>query len=78
MSFTFKRRISKLEKLKVLVTRRIPEPGLDILREHFDVTVNPHDRVMTKQEIIEDLKDMDGLLCLTHRSNRCRDNGRGK
>ena len=64
MSFTFKRRISKLEKLKVLVTRRIPEPGLDILREHFDVTVNPHDRVMTKQEIIEGLKDMDGLLCL--------------
>ena len=55
MSFTFKRRISKLEKLKVLVTRRIPEPGLDILREHFDVTVNPHDRVMTKQEIIEGL-----------------------
>ena len=64
MSFTFKRRISKLEKLKVLVPRRIPEPGLDILREHFDVTVNPHDRVMTKQEIIEGLKDMDGLLCL--------------
>ena len=53
-----------MEKLKVLVTRRIPQAGLDILNEKFDVTLNPHDRVMTKQEIMEGLKDKDGMLCL--------------
>lgn len=53
-----------MNKAKVLVTRRIPQAGLDILNELYDVTLNPHDRVMTKEEIIENIGDKDGLLCL--------------
>jgi glyoxylate reductase len=49
---------------KVFVTRRIPEPGLAMLREKCDIEVNPEDRVLTKAEIIEGIKDKDALLCL--------------
>lgn len=49
---------------KVFVTRRIPEPGLEMLREHCEVEVNPEDRVLTKEEIIEGVKGKDALLCL--------------
>ncbi|HQD39782.1 MAG: D-glycerate dehydrogenase [Firmicutes bacterium] len=49
---------------KVFVTRRIPEPGLEMLREKCEVEVNPEDRVLTKEEIIEGVKGKDALLCL--------------
>ncbi len=49
---------------KVFVTRRIPEPGLAMLREKCDIEVNPEDRVLTKAEIIEGIKGKDALLCL--------------
>jgi len=50
--------------MKVFVTRKIPEPGLDLLRTFADVEVSPHDRVLTKEEIIAGVKGKDGLLCL--------------
>ena len=50
--------------MKVFVTRRIPEKGLKMLEERYDVEVNPHDRVLTKEEIIEGVRDADALLCL--------------
>ena len=50
--------------MKVFVTREIPEPGLKILNEKHKIEVNPHDRVLTKKEIIKGLKGKDGLLCL--------------
>jgi len=50
--------------LKIFVTRRIPEPGLKLLEKHHDMEVNPHDRVLTKEEIIKGVKGKDGLLCL--------------
>jgi glyoxylate reductase len=50
--------------MKVLVTRKIPTPGLDLLRKEFAITVNPNDRVLTKEEIIKGIKGKDGLLCL--------------
>ncbi len=50
--------------MKVFVTRRIPEKGLKMLEERYDVKVNPHDRVLTKEEIIEGVKGADALLCL--------------
>lgn len=48
----------------VYVTRQIPEPGLELLRTECDVEVNPEDRVLTKDEIIEAVKEKDALLCL--------------
>jgi len=51
-------------KPKVFVTRKIPKPGLDILEKECEVKVNPYDRVLTKKELIENVKGMNGLLCL--------------
>ena len=50
--------------MKIFVTRKIPEPGLDLLRKHHEVYVNPEDRVLSKKEVIENLKGKSGLLCL--------------
>jgi len=51
-------------KPKVFVTRRIPKLGLDILEKECEVKVNPYDRVLAKEELIEEVKGIDGLLCL--------------
>jgi len=50
--------------MKIFVTRKIPEEGLDLLRKEHEVEVNPYNRVLTKEEIIKGLKGKDGLLCL--------------
>ena len=49
---------------EVFVTRKIPEEGLELLKKYCEVYVNPYDRILTKDEIISNLKDRDGLLCL--------------
>ncbi len=49
---------------KVFVTRKLPRPGLEFLEKKCYVEVNPHDRVLAKEEIIEGLAGKDGLLCL--------------
>ncbi|MFH1774383.1 MAG: D-glycerate dehydrogenase [Methanobacteriota archaeon] len=49
---------------KVFVTWRIPEEGLDVLRKEASVEVNPHDRALSKIELVEGVKEKDGLLCL--------------
>jgi len=49
---------------KMLVTRLIPEKGLAMLRERGEVTVNPHDRVMTGEEIIHSMAGKQALLSL--------------
>ena len=50
--------------MKIFVTRKIPEEGLNILKKEHEVDVNPYNRVLTKREIIKGLKGKDGLLCL--------------
>ena len=49
-------------KPKVFVTRRIPKPGVDILEKECEVKVYPYDRVLTKEELMEGVRRMDGLL----------------
>lgn len=51
-------------KPKVFVTRRIPDAGLSIVREHCEITLNEEERSLTTREIIEGVKSKDGLLCL--------------
>ena len=51
-------------KPTIYVTRRLPQPALDRLAEVFEVSVNPDDRVLAKQEIIKNVKGKDALLCL--------------
>ncbi len=51
-------------KPKVLVTRRIYERPLQILQEQAEVVMNPHDRALTPQEIIEALPGTQALLAM--------------
>lgn len=54
------------KEVSVLVSRGIPEKGIDLLRdEGFSVTVWPHDRPMTPAELIEEGKKHTALLCLS-------------
>ena len=50
--------------MKIFVTRKIPKLGLDFLRKKHEVEVNPYNRVLSKEEIINGLKGKEGLLCL--------------
>jgi len=50
--------------MKIFVTRKIPEPGLDLLRKEHKLEINPYNRVLTKEEIIKGVRGKDGLLCL--------------
>ncbi|MBD3177005.1 MAG: D-glycerate dehydrogenase [Armatimonadia bacterium] len=50
---------------KVSVTREIPDPGLPMVKEIApDARVNPHDRVLTREELLDYVKGCDGVLCL--------------
>lgn len=51
-------------KKKVFVTRPIPQAALDKLFAEFDVTMNEEDRVLSREELLEGVKGMDGVLCL--------------
>jgi glyoxylate reductase len=51
-------------KKKILVTRKLPDEAMRLLYETCEVELNPYDRVMTEDEIIEGLNDKQGLLCL--------------
>ncbi|MEK6967748.1 MAG: D-glycerate dehydrogenase [Nanoarchaeota archaeon] len=51
-------------KPTVFVSRMIPQEGIDLLKKECDVTVSPHDRVLSKQELIDGLRGKDALLCL--------------
>ena len=55
--------MSKLKK-KVLVTRKLPDDAMKLLYETCEVELNPYDRVMTEDELIQGLSDKQGLLCL--------------
>ena len=38
---------------KVFVTYKIPDMGLNLLKEKFEVIINPYDRLLTKDELIK-------------------------
>ncbi len=49
---------------KVLVTRKIPEAGLRLLRQKCQLTINKHDRPLTRKELLGMVKGKDAILCL--------------
>ncbi len=51
-------------KPRIYVTRLLPEPSISRLRDYFEVSINLDDRILEKQELIDNLKDKDALLCL--------------
>jgi len=54
----------KMVKPNVYVTRLIPQEGIDLLKAGCDVEINPHDRPLTREELLEKVKGRDGILCL--------------
>ena len=51
-------------KPKIYITRMLPRAGLDLLAEEYEVEVNPHDRVATREELAAGIKGKDALLSL--------------
>ncbi|KKQ42835.1 MAG: D-isomer specific 2-hydroxyacid dehydrogenase, NAD-binding protein, partial [Parcubacteria group bacterium GW2011_GWE2_37_8] len=50
---------------KVFVTRQIPEEGINMLKvKGYEVVVFPEDRVMTRDELKENVKGADAVLSL--------------
>ncbi|ERM91391.1 glyoxylate reductase [Caldanaerobacter subterraneus subsp. yonseiensis KB-1] len=47
---------------KVFVTRAIPEEGLELLRKYCEVEMSPYDRMLTKEELLEKIKDKDAVI----------------
>jgi glyoxylate reductase len=62
------------------VTRVIPQPGIDLLREHLDVAVNERDRPLTASELKQRASSNDALVTLlTDRIDReVLEAGRGR
>ncbi len=53
-----------MKKPNVYVTRMLPQPAVDLLREHCEVEINPEDRVLTHAELLEKVRGRDAVLCL--------------
>lgn len=53
-----------IKKWNVYVTRRIPQMAIDLLKENCDVEINEEERVLTKQELLKQVKGRDAVLCL--------------
>ena len=50
--------------MEVFVTRKIPKPGLELLKKKCQIEINPYNRILTKKEILKGIRGKDGLLCL--------------
>ena len=51
-------------KPKILVTRKLPDEAMGLLKENFNVECNPHDREFTREELLESVKGKDAILPL--------------
>lgn len=51
-------------RYKVYVTRMIPQPGLDMLGSKCDIEVNPQDRPLSHEELLEKVKGRDAIISL--------------
>ncbi|MDF2499667.1 MAG: lactate dehydrogenase-like oxidoreductase [Anaerosporomusa subterranea] len=52
------------KRWNVYVTRMLPQPAIDLLKEHCDVEINPDDRVLSHEELLAKVKGRDAVLCL--------------
>jgi glyoxylate reductase len=51
---------------RIVVSRRIPEPALDLLRAAGEVWLSPHDRPMTTEELYAAVAGADAVVTLLH------------
>jgi len=50
--------------MKVLVTGRLPEKELELIKKEHEIETNEHDRPMPREEILKKIEDKEGLLCM--------------
>jgi len=53
-----------MTKPKVFVSRMLPQPALDIITQNCEAEINTADVRLSKQELINKIRDKEGLLCL--------------
>jgi len=53
-----------MDRFKVYVTRMIPQDGIDLLRRVADVEINPEDRPLSRNELLRNIKNADGVVGL--------------
>ncbi len=53
-----------MTKPKVFVTRMIPEKGLNLVKEFCDADIWPNELPPSRQELLEHVRGVEGLLCL--------------
>ncbi|MBU3181279.1 2-hydroxyacid dehydrogenase [Clostridium psychrophilum] len=53
-----------MDKKRVYITRRIPSGAISLLQKHFDVEINPYDRALIREELMDKVKGKDAVLCL--------------
>lgn len=53
-----------MNKYKAYVTRMLPEPVIDLLKQKCEVDINMEDRSLTKAEILDRVKGKDAILCM--------------
>ena len=53
-----------MSRPKVLITREIPSPGIELLKTECDVEINLEDRALTRSELLSMASDKDAVLCL--------------
>ncbi len=55
-----------MSRPRIVVTRRIPQPALDLLLEAGEVWLSPHDRPLTREELFDAVKGAEAIVCLLH------------
>ncbi len=53
-----------MKRPNVYVTRKIPQPAIELLQQHCDVEINPADRVLSKQELLTKVQEREAVICL--------------
>jgi glyoxylate reductase len=53
-----------MSRLKVFITGRIPQIGVDMLQRHFEVELYSQSETIARQLLLEKVRDADALLCI--------------
>ncbi len=48
----------------ILITRNIPQNGIDILKQKYNLIINKNNRPLHRKELKKNAKDVDGILCV--------------
>jgi glyoxylate reductase len=49
---------------KVLLTRKLVTPAIDLLKKHVSLEIFPHEYTMPRAELLNSIADKNGLICL--------------